>query len=198
MLLISIGLYVERILLHQYYCWQLILYSTMEIKSTDGNHNVTGIGQGTYNTIAGSLGLASFLGLGGNGNGIGGLFGGRNSSEYVTKEEFQMAQTIAAKDSEIALLKSEQNTEIKIADVYERVMTRVNQDQRDQAAWNAQQAVYNGTNNAALSCLQNQVASLASLTKVIVPATSVCPQPMAMYNSWTAPTTSSGSGGTTA
>lgn len=38
----------------------------------------------------------------------------------------------------------------------------------------------------ALNCLQQTVNGI---TKVIVPQTAVCPQPMPLYNSWTAPTT---------
>lgn len=115
-----------------------------------------------------------------------------NTSEggrFVTKDELDYVQTISAKDSEIALLKSEQNTEIKIADVYERIMTRVNADQRAQAEVNAAQAVYNASANSAISVLQNQVSVLNGLTKTVVPITNVCPQPMPQYNSWTAPTT---------
>ena len=41
----------------------------MQIKGMDGqNYNVTGQGQGTYNTIAGSAGLLAFLQNGGLGN----------------------------------------------------------------------------------------------------------------------------------
>jgi hypothetical protein len=50
------------------------------------------------------------------------------------------------------------------------------------------QAVYNATNTATLSCIQGQVAQLMGLTKTIVPITNVCPEPMKLYNSWTAPT----------
>ena len=59
----------------------------------------------------------------------------------------------------------------------------------EQDAVNCQQAVYNGTNNATIACLQQQVAMLQSLAKVVVPKTSVCPEPMDRYNSWTSPTT---------
>jgi hypothetical protein len=45
----------------------------------------------------------------------------------------------------------------------------------EQNAINMQQAVYNGTNTAALNCLQGQVAQLYSLTKLIVPNGSICP-----------------------
>lgn len=151
-----------------------------------GNLGVTlgAIGTG-LSVLNGGLGL-----IGGNG-----LYNGNyyhNNSEggrFVTKDELDYVQTISAKDSEIALLKSESNTENKIADVYERIMTRVNADQRQQADVNAAQAVYNATANSAIAVLQNQVGVLNSLTKTVVPIGNVCPQPMPQYNSWTAPTT---------
>lgn len=39
----------------------------------------------------------------------------------------------------------------------------------------AEQAVYNGVNTATLGCMQNQIAQLLGLTKLVVPNTSVCP-----------------------
>lgn len=39
------------------------------------------------------------------------------------------------------------------------------------------------------ACIQQQVAALQGLTKLVVPKESVCPEPMDRYNSWTAPTT---------
>ena len=38
-----------------------------------------------------------------------------------------------------------------------------------------QQSVYNGTNTATLQCMQQQIAQLQSLTKLVVPNSSVCP-----------------------
>jgi hypothetical protein len=97
----------------------------------------------------------------------------------VTRYEMDMAMKLAAKDSEIALIKSEQNTEIKIADVYERIMTRVNQDQRDQAAWNANQSVANAQMSAAIATNANSIAALQNccnqITKLVVPNTAICP-----------------------
>ena len=48
-------------------------------------------------------------------------------------------------------------------------------NKEEQAALNLQQAVYNGTNTAAVGCIQAQVAQLQSLTKMVVPNSSVCP-----------------------
>lgn len=120
----------------------------------------------------------------------GGLF--NNNDCYVTKEEFKMGQELARKDSEIALLKSEQNTEIKIADVYERLITRINADSRAQADWNASQAVANAQMSAAIATNANSIAALQNvcgqITKTIVPKEAICPEYMNRYNSWTAPT----------
>jgi hypothetical protein len=170
----------------------------MEIKTSDGVQNVTGMGQGVYNTIAGSLGLASFLGLGngnGCGNGLAGLFGGNRNgcgNGCVSNEILDLAMRIAAKDSEIALLKSEQNTENKIADVYERLITRINADKLEQAQINSAQAVANCQMSSAIAVLQSSVGclqnSLSGITKTVVPISAVCPQPMPEFNSWTAPT----------
>lgn len=43
--------------------------------------------------------------------------------------------------------------------------------------------------------MAGQIAQLQGLTKLIVPITSVCPQPMPEFNSWTAPTTTTTGGG---
>lgn len=135
-------------------------------------------GKGNLGVTLGAIGtglsvLNGGLGMIGNGS----LFGNNvpDGKQFVTKDELDYVQTIAAKDSEIALLKSESNTEIKIADVYERVMTRVNANERSQADVNAAQAVYNASANSAIAVLQNQVGVLNGLTKTVIPNTNVCP-----------------------
>lgn len=142
-----------------------------------GNLGVTLGAVGSGLALLGSNGIGNLLNMGGNG------------IQYATKESVDNAILLAQKDSEIALLKSEQNTEVKIADVYERLITRINSDRNVQQEINAQQAVYNGTNNAAMACMRNQIDALASMTKMVIPADNVCPKPMPQYNSWTAPTT---------
>lgn len=128
------------------------------------------------------------IGWGNNGWNNNGYHNYNNGGRFVTKDELDYVQTISAQNSEIALLKSEQNTEVKIADVYERLITRINADQKAQADFNAAQMVYNANANSAISVLQNQVGVLNSLTKTVVPITNVCPEPMPAKNSWTAPT----------
>lgn len=121
--------------------------------------------------------------------GNGGILGGYGENDRpVSRYEMNLLKESMAKDSEISLLKSEQNTEIKIADVYERLITRINADRAAQQEVNAAQAVYNATNASTVGVINNQVAQLMALTKLVVPADNVCPKPMPEYNSWTAPT----------
>lgn len=156
----------------------------MKIKGMDGQeHNVASSATGNAALTTGIIGTALGVLNGGNGNGLlGGLFGGGNSCNcncsenmLVNRYELAMQQTIAAKDARIGLLESNIYTDQKIADVYERLNTKINANKDAQDAVNMQQAVYNGTNTAALGCLQGQVAQLYSLTKLVVPNTSVCP-----------------------
>lgn len=151
----------------------------MRIKGADGHdYHVTGQGQGNYNTVGASAGIASFFGLNA-GNILGGLGCNRNGCNPddapISRYEASMMQELAAKDGKIALLESNIYTDSKIADVYERLITRINADKDAQNAVNMQQAVYNGTNTAALNCMQSQIAQLYSLTKLVVPNSSICP-----------------------
>lgn len=148
-------------------------------------------GVGTAGLTTGVIGTALGVLNGGLGNLFGGMFangaGAANvcsDNMPVTRYELQMEDKLISKDSEIAILKSEKYTDEKIVDVYERLSARIRGVEDQVSA----QAVYNATNTATLSCIQAQVAQLQSLTKVIVPASSICPAPMPLHNSWTAPT----------
>ena len=145
--------------------------------------------------VAGSglgLGIAGTA-LGLLNGGLGNLFGYGNcaaaacsENQLVNRYELDMENKLVSKDSEIALLKSNIYTDQKITDVFERLSTRIRGVEDSVAA----QAVYNATANANIACIQNQIAQLQGLTKLIVPASSICPAPMPLHNSWTAPTAS--------
>ena len=151
------------------------------------SHSVTGMGQGNYNTVAGSLGLASFLGLNLNNlfNGQGNKCNcpsGSSDDQAITRYEANMIATIGAKDSEIALLKADKYTDQKISETYITLNGQINAlaaevraNKDAQCAINQQQAVYNGVNTATLNCIQNQVQQLFGITKLVIPNTSVCP-----------------------
>ena len=135
----------------------------------------TGLGLGIAGT---ALGL-----LNGSGNGLlSGLFGGNcnnncgcSENMLVNRYEMSMQQQLASKDAKIGLLESNIYTDQKIADVYERLNIKIQANKDAQDAVNLQQAVYNGTNTAALNCIQGQIAQLYSLTKLVVPNSSICP-----------------------
>ena len=131
-------------------------------------------GVGTAGLTLGVIGTALASGV--LNNGVGGIFGNRttcNEDHCVNRYEFGLQQELAAKDSRISLLESNIYVDSKIADVYERLNTKIGVLE----AANAQQAVYNATNTAVIGCIQGQVAQLMALTKLVVPIASICPTP---------------------
>lgn len=126
----------------------------------------SGLGLGIAGTALGVLngGLGNLL------NGMGGT-GGCGNNQYINRYEMELENKIINRDSEIALLKSNIYTDQKIADVYERLNTKIG---GVEAAVNTQ-AVYNATMNGAINCMQGQIGQLFGLTKLVVPNTSVCP-----------------------
>lgn len=141
--------------------------------------------QSNLNTVLGSIGTAGalmggLLNLGGMANNCnsgcnGGCNGGCSENQLVNRYELTLQQELAAKDAEIGLLKADKYTDEKLVEVYKDLQGQINALQQAQNQVNMQQAVYNATNTAAISCIQNQIAQLQSLTKLVVPNTSVCP-----------------------
>ena len=126
--------------------------------------------------VAGSglgLGIAGTA-LGLLNGGLGGLLNNGcmcNENTPVNRYELQMQSKLTEKDSRIALLESNIYTDQKIADVYERLNTKI---AGVESAINTQ-AVVNATMTGTISCMQGQIAQLQGLTKLVVPNTSVCP-----------------------
>lgn len=123
------------------------------VKTSDGyDVRVPSQGEVTYGTVAGSLGIASFLGLNANNILGGGIFGrGCNYASPadmpVTRYELGMEQQIAAKDSEIALLKANTYQDQKLLEVYRYFDGKVAEINANLAA----QAVKNQAVNDALA-----------------------------------------------
>jgi hypothetical protein len=115
-------------------------------------------------------------------NGAGGLFGNARATcsedHFVNRYELGLQNEIAAKDSKIALLESNIYVDSKIADVYERLNGKIACIE----AQMSEQRVYNATLNSTVTCIQGQIAQLASLTKMVIPNSSICP-------GWTTTTT---------
>jgi len=119
------------------------------------------------------------------GNGLGGLWGANGNGEgsFVNRYELTKENEIVRLETENALLKSNIYTDQKISDVYSRLAAQISNVENSVNS----QAVYNAANTAAVATIQSQVSQLMGLTKMVVPADNVCPEPMSRYNSWTAP-----------
>lgn len=147
-------------------------------------------GKGNLGVTLGAIGT----GLGVLGGGLGNLLGGWGMSPAmaagavcsentpVTRYALEQQQTISEKNMEIAYWRGQDETNRKISESYSKLENRmiglaaeVRANKDEQAAINMQQAVYNGTNTATIGCIQNQVAQLLGLTKLVVPNASVCP-----------------------
>ena len=142
----------------------------MEYENKYASKGVAGAGLGLG--IAGTaLGVLS-----GGLNGVG-LFNGNNcncgcsENHYINRYEAQQSARIAELETEVKLRDSNIYTDSKILDLYKYVDGKFGCIENQLC----EQRVYNATNTAALSCLQGQVAQLASLTKLVIPNTSVCP-----------------------
>jgi hypothetical protein len=139
------------------------------------NNEYSSNGKGNLGVTLGAIGTGLGI-LNGNGNGIlGGILGNGNcgcsEDHYVNRYELAMQNELASKDSKIALLESNIYVDSKIADVYERLNNKISVVEGQIC----QQNVYNATNTATINCLNNQIMQLQSLTKLVVPNTSVCP-----------------------
>ena len=136
---------------------------------------------------AGALGVELLRGgLGGLLGGMGG--GGCNEDHVVNRYEAAQAAKIAELTNEIKLRDANTYTDQKLLEVYGYINGKIegiNRQLCEQAVWNTAQT---GT----IGCMAQQIAALQGLTKTVIPTTSICPEVMPKYNSWTAPTTTTG------
>jgi hypothetical protein len=161
----------------------------MKIKGADGNdYHVTGSGQGAYNSVGASAGIASFLGLNA-GNILGGFNRGgcsNGADAPISRYEANMMNEMAGKDSKIALLEAQiytdQQTDKKVGEAIAFVRSEVKElaaegraFEKEQAAINREQAVFNGVATSTTQCIKGQIDQLYTLTKLVVPNTAVCP-----------------------
>lgn len=147
----------------------------------------SGLGLGIAGTALGVLN-------GGLGNILGGIgtpaarMGCCNEDHLVNRYEASQQARIAELETEVKLRDANTYTDGKILDLYRYVDGKFGCVEGQIA----QQAVYNATNTAQLGCMAQQIAALQGLTKVVIPTASICPEVMPLYNSWTAPTTTTG------
>lgn len=156
---------------------------------TENRYASKGIGGTALGLSIGAIGLEALRGR------LGGLFGGVGNSGCGCNEDHTVNRYEAAQSARIAELE----TEVKLRDANTFTMGEMGKlrdyvDGRFASVEHelCDQKVYNATLNGAVGCIQGQIAQLAALTKTVIPITSVCPEPMPQYNSWTAPTAATG------
>ena len=147
------------------------------------NHYASrGVGGTALGIGIGALGLEVLRG------GLGGLFGntttgtcGCNEDHYVNRYEATQNARIAELETEVKLRDANTFTMGEMNNLRNYVDGRLGVIEHELC----DQRVYNATNTAAISCIQGQIAQLASLTKVVIPNASICP-------GWTTTTTTTG------
>ena len=125
---------------------------------------------GIIGTVLGGTALAGGNGL------LGNLTGGNSNCACpdnmpVNRYELSQERRIADLESQVALRDANIYGDQKLLDVYKYFDGEL-KDVRNELC---NQRVYNATNNSAIGCMQGQIAQLYSLTKLVVPNTSVCP-----------------------
>lgn len=161
-------------------------------------------GKGNLGVTLGAIGTG-LSALGNNGI-LSGLFGNRygmvptnggacESDHLVSRYEMDLMQANETLKSDLQREKSERYTDGVGIALYKELQGNLNEFKgvvndrfTNIEGQLAVQAVYNATNTSTIGCLQNQVAALQGMTKTIIPYANICPEPMAKYNSWTAPT----------
>lgn len=170
----------------------------MYIKTTDGEHNVASQAVGGTGLGLGIAGTALAL-LNGNGNALlGGLFGGGNSAtistlqaELAKEKAERYADSIGIATFKEAKTMSDKNDEKIQANYIELAKAVAALDK--QVAVDKQAMTDNlAFVNSRIDQTKNEVLCYCNATfvpgKLVMPLSSICPEAMQRYNSWTAPT----------
>ena len=131
----------------------------------------SGLGLGIAGTALGLLngGLNGILGNGCNSNTWNN--GCCSENHMVNRYELAQESRISKLESEIALRDANIYNDQKLLELYKYIdgkLEGVNGALAGQAVWNA-------TQTANIGCMQNQIAQLFGLTKLVVPNSSICP-----------------------
>lgn len=125
----------------------------------------------------GAIGTGLSVLNGGLGNLLGGIGGGMYSADNaaVNRYELGLVNGIASRDAEIGLLKADKYTDEKLLDLtnqvyadFRRVGDRLDSIEDKFNKADKESAVFAATATATMSCMQQSIAQLQSLTKLVV------------------------------
>ena len=150
----------------------------------ENNYASKGVGGTALGLSIGALGAELLGGTFGN------ILGGGNrvvcsEDHFVSRYEAGQSARIAELEGEVKLRDSNIYTDSKLLELYKYVDGKFAAVEHELC----DQRTYNAVNTTNICCIKNDVAALMALTKTVIPAANICPAPMPMYNSWTAPTT---------
>lgn len=145
-------------------------------------HNGGFLGMGNGTSDVGSMGAAVANAAAEKMLGVGTCEGDRP----VTRYELGLVRELDAERQKNAILVSEQNTEVKMTEVYrqshnELTALRDREDMRHDAqeAWNAQQMVNNAHIASAVAANANSIAAIGetvgNVTRTVIPNGAICP-----------------------
>lgn len=156
-----------------------------------------GLGLGAAGTLFGAAALSNNNSNCGGGGLFGNLFGGNRCG---CNDGFGVAQVVASILAENAMLKAENYSDQVAKEVYQQSRAddkQLRQDIRDELALREQitagkiESLANVTTcsfNSVGTAIANLANTVNGITKLVIPATAICPEMMPRYNSWTAPT----------
>lgn len=151
-----------------------------------------GLITGTIGTVLGAAANSNNC----NGGILGGLFGSNRCAGMGLAE----SQFVASILAENGMLKAENYSDRVAKEVYQQTLAdnkQLRQDIRDELALREQitagkiESLANVTTcsfNAVNTAIANLANTVNGITKLVIPATAICPEMMPRYNSWTAPT----------
>ena len=145
-------------------------------------------GVGAAGLTTGIIGSALGVLNGGLGGILNGGMGGYNMGcGYYGSDiryELQQEQKISELQAGVALRDANVYNDQKMLELYKYFDGKFNYLENQIC----QQNVLNAQMTANIACMQKNLDVLNGLTKTVIPITNICPQPMAQYNSWVAPT----------
>lgn len=132
----------------------------------------TSAAKGNAALTTGIIGTAGTV-LGAMGNAI--LGGAGNAPQYVNREAYDVQLQLIESQKQNAILSADLNTEKKIVETFTSLSERINALEKTVNDNAAAQAVINCGFNSNINLLQNQVAQLFGMTKLVIPNASVSP-----------------------
>ncbi len=97
--------------------------------------------------------------------------GGCSENMPINRYEAQQSARIAELETEVKLRDANTYTDGKLSDFRDYVERRFDRVEHELC----DQRVYNATLNGTVSCISSQIAALQSLTKLVIPNSSICP-----------------------